>query len=269
MTRQPLHRAASRALPLMPLRAFSATAFALLMAAGDGSAVAQTAATSPVGSDAKAIEALTAMGNYLRTLKAFAVHVETTKDEVLLDGQKIQFGGTLDYTVQPPHRLRAELRSDRQQRVFVYDGTTITQFAPRVGYYASIAAPGTIGEALVVADQKYGVQIPLADLFFWGTDKSGLGDIKSAAYLGPATIGGLACDHYAFRQDDVDWQLWLRQGKQPLPCKMVITTTQEPSQPQYSAVLKWNLAPKIDGTTFRFVPPKGASEIAFAPATDK
>lgn len=266
MTPHPVHRQAPRALPF---RAFPATAFALLLAAGSGSAMAQTAAAAPVGADAKAIEALTAMGNYLRTLKAFAVHVESTKDEVLLDGQKIQFGATLDYTVQPPHRLRAELRSDRQQRLFVYDGTTITQFAPRVGYYATIPAPGTIGEALAVADQKYGVQIPLADLFFWGTDKSGLGDIKSAASLGPAMIGSLACDHYAFRQDDVDWQLWIRQGKQPLPCKMVITTTQEPSQPQYSAVLKWNLAPKIDGTTFRFVAPKGASKIAFAPATDK
>ena len=239
-----------------------AAAIAALLTTLACSAFAQQAERDP-----KAIEALTAMGQALRGLKAFGLHVDTTKDEVLLDGQKIQFGGSLDYTVQPPGRLRAEVRSDRQQRVFVYDGKTITQFAPRVGYYAMIDAPGTIGDALMVADEKYDVQVPLADLFFWGTDKSGLDDIKSAAFIGPATIGGLACDHYAFRQDDVDWQVWIRQGKQPLPCKMVITTTQEPSQPQYTALLRWNLAPKIDGSTFHFVPPKGTSKIAFAPAT--
>jgi hypothetical protein len=44
----------------------------------------------------------------------------------------------------------------------------------------------------------------------------------------------------------------------------VITTTSEPSQPQYVAVLKWDLAPKLDDKTFTFVPPKGAQKIELA-----
>jgi hypothetical protein len=248
--------------------AFRLGAAALLLAGGIGVATAQqpapAAAPAPVR-EAKAIEALTAMGKYLRSLKSYAVHAETNIDEILDNGQKIQFAGAVDYRVQMPSRMRVEVRSDRKTRDVVYDGKTITQYAPRMGYYGSVAAPATIAEALTMVDQKYGVEIPLADLFFWGTDKSGIEDIKQAAYIGPAKIGGKSCDQYAYRQEGVDWQVWIQAGKQPLPCKLVITTTSEAAQPQYAAVLKWDLAPKFGDTTFKFTPPKGAGKIELAP----
>ena len=34
------------------------------------------------------------MGKYLRSLKSFAVHADTSIDEVLQSGQKVQFAGT-------------------------------------------------------------------------------------------------------------------------------------------------------------------------------
>ena len=95
--------------------------------------------------------------------------------------------------------------------------------------------------------------------------KSGIEDIKDAAYFGPARVAGKDCDHYAYRQADVDWQVWIQRGKQPLPCKMVITTTQESAQPQYSAVLKWDLAPQFGDATFKFAPPKDAKKIELVP----
>lgn len=248
------------------LAAAVAGAAALLVWAGIGPAVAQ----SPPGErDAKAIEALTSMGKYLRSLKTFTVSADTTTDEVLENGQKVQFGGTVRYQVQAPDRLRAEVRGERRHRQFYFDGKTITQYAPRVKYYASVPAPGTIAQALEMADKKYDIDVPLADLFLWGTDKSGVNDIREAMTLGVDRIGSADCDHYAFRQEGVDWQVWIERGKRPLPCKLVITTTDEPAQPQYSAVFKWDLAPKIDPATFTFVPPKDAKKIQVAPVASK
>ena len=37
----------------------------------------------------------------------------------------------------------------------------------------------------------------------------------------PATIDGVATDHYAFREADVDWEVWIQKGDQPLPRKLV------------------------------------------------
>ena len=219
----------------------------------------QTPAIEP-----KAIDALKAMGAELRKLKTFALRSETSKDEVLDNGQKVQFGGTVEYRVRMPNGLRAEINSDRKKRQYFYNGTTVTQYGPINGYYATVAAPPTIPELLQVLDEKYGLEWPLADLFFWGTDKDGLNDIKSAILLGTSRIGGVDCNHYAFRQQDVDWQIWIESGKTPLPRKLVITTTDEPAQPQFIAVLKWDLAPKLDDKIFTFVPPKGALKIDIA-----
>jgi hypothetical protein len=214
--------------------------------------------------DTKAIDALTRMGAYLRSLKEFQVRSETSTDEVLTSGQKLQFGGSVDYRVRQPDRLRADVRNDRVHRQFYYDGATLTQYAPRVGYYATVNAPGTIAETLRQAYQKFDLNVPLADLFFWGTDKSGIDDIKEAAVIGPATVGGVECDHYAYRQDDVDWQIWIARGASPLPQKLVITTKDEPAQPQFTALFKWNIHPNFDNATFAFVAPKGAQKIEMA-----
>ena len=58
-------------------------------------------------------------------------------------------------------------------------------------------------------------------------------------------MGGADTDHYAFRQGDVDWQIWIERGERPLPRKLVITTREEVGQPQYSAELTWNLNPQV------------------------
>jgi hypothetical protein len=124
-----------------------------------------------------------------------------------------------------------------------------------------VPAPATIRETLAAAADKYDLHLPLADLFYWGTDHSGIDDIKSAIEVGPSRVGGVQCDHYAFSQEGVDWQVWIERGRTALPRKLVITTTDEPSQPQYSSVLRWNLNPPVTDKTFSFVPPKGAMKI--------
>jgi len=213
-----------------------------------------------------AIEALKSMGAYLHTLKSFTVHADSTTDEVLESGQKVQFAGTVDLRARLPDRLRMDVKSDRKQRELYYNGKTVTQFAPRIKYYGSVAAPGTVRETLTAAATKYDLNVPLADLFYWGTDQAGIADIKSAIYIGPSQVGGLECDHYAFRQEGVDWQLWIRSGKTPLPCKLVVTTLDLPSQPQVATTLRWDLKSPVDDKAFNFVPPKGAQKIEIAPA---
>jgi hypothetical protein len=207
------------------------------------------------------------MGGFLRTLQAFIIRADTTIDEVLDTGQKLQFGGIVDLRIRRPNRLRVEVFSDRKQRQFFYDGQTFTLYGPRVKYYASFPAPPTIGELLAAAEQQYGVELPLADLFFWGTDKAHPEDITAAITVGPSRIGGVECDHYAFRQAEVDWQIWIEKGNTPLPRKLVITTTQEEGQPQYSAVLEWNLTPQLPDDLFTFVPPADASRIVIREVT--
>jgi hypothetical protein len=211
---------------------------------------------------ANPLAALTRMGGYLRTLKTFTVRAETTIDEVLADtGQKLQFGGRTTLYFRAPAHLRVDVSSERKDRQFFYDGKTLTVYGQRTRYYATVPAPPAIREVLEVAEQKYDLDFPLADLFYWGTDKADLEDIASSTYVGPSWVGGAACDHYAFRQQGVDWQIWIERGDAPLPRKLVITTTDDDTQPQYVAMLTWRLTPGLDDATFTFVAPRDARRI--------
>jgi hypothetical protein len=208
-----------------------------------------------------AVDALKAMGTYLRTLKAFEVTSDFTLEETLDDGQKIMNSGSADYLARLPDRLAVALYTDTAERQFFYDGKTLTMYGPKIGYYASVPAPATIAETLDMAYERYGLEVPLADLFTWGTDDDGTADLTSAFFVGVSQIGDVACDHYAFRQEGADWQLWIEPDDTPLPCKIVITATDDQTLPQYVSRLTWTLDPPIDDAAFVFTPPEGAQKI--------
>jgi hypothetical protein len=163
-----------------------------------------------------------------------------------------------------PNRLFAETTSDRMSRTYVYDGKTFTLSARRAGYYATVPAPPTVRELADVLSDKYDLEIPLADLFLWGAPGWSHGELTSAIDLGPAVIDGTTCQHYAFRQAGLDWQVWIQKGDFPLPRKLVITTTDDEARPRHAAVYRWNLAPSVNDAAFAFTPPKGANRIILA-----
>lgn len=231
--------------------------------AGNG-LIAQTppaAEAPPAVRDPQTLAALDKMGAALRRLQSFEVRSDTTEERVLTTGQKIQYSGFVDVKAQRPNRLRVDRVNDRQERSLYFDGKTLTIYSPRVGFYGSVPATGTIREAVLAVANNYDIETPLVDLFAWGENPALPTKLQSAFYVGAETIGGIACDQYAMRQDDVDWQVWIRQKGEALPCKLVITATDDPSMPEYSAVFTWIPQKTHPASTFTFVPPKGSTKI--------
>ena len=66
-------------------------------------------------------------------------------------------------------------------------------------------------------------------------------------------------------------QVWIAQGEQPLPRRVILTYKNAPGQPQFRADLsEWNLSPKVADNSFTFTPPAGAEQIPFlAPVRQK
>jgi len=222
------------------------------------------AATETV--DPAAIAALNRMGTYLRSLKSFEVKAATTQDDVLSTGQKAQFTGTQDLLIRQPNGLRGEVSVGAQHRLWFYDGKKFTLYADGPGYYATVPAPSNLRELADTLRQKFAIEMPLRDLFLWGTDRAPTKGISSAVDLGQAEVEGTTVQHYAFRQAPVDWQIWIQNGDYPLPRKLVITTTDDDARPDYSAVLNWNLAPSFNNEAFVFYPPPSAKRIVIARA---
>jgi len=219
--------------------------------------------------DPDAIKALNSMGTYLRTLKSFQVKADVTNDDVLDDGEIVQYTSKVDLLAAKPNRLRVEVTSDEKHRLFFYDGKNFTVWGKLVNYYATVPAPPTIDKLIEQVDNKFGIELPLVDLFKWGTDAEDAKKIKSAIDIGPSTVDGVTCEQYAFRQEGVDWQIWIQLGQFPLPRKFVIRSLVDEARPQHSDTLTWNLAPSFDDTAFVFDPPPDAKRIVLAEENGK
>ena len=109
----------------------------------------------------------------------------------------------------------------------------------------------------------------MSDLFTWGTPAAPLDKIDSAMNVGQAWIGKDLCDHYAFRQGNVDWQIWIVADGKPLPRKLVITNRGDEARPQSVSLMEWNLKPAFTASTFKFTPPKGTTQIEWVPLKAK
>jgi hypothetical protein len=208
--------------------------------------------------DPDAMEALNKMGTYLRSLKAFQVDSETTHDDVLDDGEIITDSRSNTLLAVRPNLLRAELKSDDKDVLLFYDGKNFTVYGKLVNYYATVPAPPTIIELVDKVGSEYGIEIPLVDLFKWGTDQSSIKKITSATDVGPSSVQGITCEHYAFRQEGIDWQIWIQLGDYALPRKFVIRTLTDDARPAHTSTLVWNLAPSYNEAAFTFDPPPDA-----------
>lgn len=228
--------------------------------------VANAAAASAKSDvDPDALAALDKMSAALRAHKTFTLSADITDEDVLDSGEKLQFAGKVQASVRSPDRFRLSSTADGRDREFYYNGKTVTVFSPRLGLYAAFAAPPTIAETLDKAGEKYDIEFPLADLFVWNKEMAA--DLTSGFMVRPENIGGQTCDHYAFRQKNVDWQVWIAENSS-LPCKLVITTRDDPSMPQYTALLHWNFPATMADSDFAFMPPAGAHKIVIATLAD-
>ena len=224
-------------------------------------AAATSTAPAPPKVEPEAVAALTKMGNYLRSLKQFSVHADTTIDLVTVDNQKLQFPGTADYKVRAPDKLHLDVETPNRHRQLFFDGKQATLWSPDTKMYATVDTPGTIRDLLTRIDERYGLSLPLADLFLWGTDRAPTSDLTAATVLDDNRIGDCQCEHYAFRQPGVDWQVWLQPGDKPLPRRLVITTLDDPTQPQYISTLTWDTNASAPDSAFTFTPGKDANPI--------
>jgi hypothetical protein len=262
---KPLHLALALALGVaLPLAASAAPAPASATHAPSAARRTSSTTAKKLEIDPQAIAALRKMSAYLQTLPAFELKSDASMDIVTAEGQRIQLDGVVNYKVRKPDAFVISLDSDIKKRTFYYDGKQFTVSAPELGYYATSSAPPTIRQTLDMIWERFGISLPLEDLFRWGENGGARVDsVKEAFSVGPATIDGVQTDQYAFREGDIDWQIWIERGDKPLPRKLVIIDRTDPADPAYSARLTWNVSPTLTADDFAFHPAKDAKAIKF------
>lgn len=212
----------------------------------------------------EAVNALRRMSTFLLSLNTIGLTSESTLDAVTNDGQRIQMDGVTTYKVRKPNGFVIDYQSAMKPRSFYYDGKNFTVFSPKLGFYAQVPAPATNREVLDQLYKRYGIALPLEDLFGWNDNEERVAKLKSAYEVGPAVINGKEANHYAFREETIDWELWLQKGDQPIPLKLTIVDRTDEARPAFTAKLNWTLNPTYSESDFTFTPGADAKKIQLA-----
>jgi hypothetical protein len=222
----------------------------------------QGSAQSP--SELQAIAILRNMSEYLAHTERYVVTIRDGYDVVQESGQKSEFGEfhIVTITISCPDRLRIEVeRSDGQKDLVSFDGKDMMIYAARDNIYATSCRQGTLDQAIKYVLDDLKIRMPLA-LLFLSTLPGELVNLGvSADYVEKTTITDMPCDHLAVRTaGGVDFQVWVAQGSEPLPRRIVITYKDENGQPQFRADFsKWNLAPDVPMRFLRLLHATGRS----------
>jgi hypothetical protein len=226
------------------------------------SAVAATPATSAEGIDPEADRILQSMSSYLAATKAFSLNAEVALEIVRKDGQKLQLISSETLLVQRPSKFHIHVKGVVADAEFVFDGKSLTLYGKERNAYVQRPVSGTIDDALRAFEFETGLAAPGADLLFADPYTVLSEGVESGAYLGTAYVDGVECHHLAFREDRVDWQLWVQAGDRPLPMRYVITSPWQTGAPQLEVSLRhWNTSPQIDDQQFTFPVPEGARKL--------
>jgi len=223
-----------------------------------------TVRAQPAGIDPEAARLLKRMTDFVSSQQRFSLETVNTVEVVLDSGQKIQFTGGARTTVQRPNKLHSERVGDVMRQSLFYDGRSLTLFNPDDNFYATVPAPPTIDGFLDFAREQLDIVAPAGDLITMDAYGRLMSDARSGFVVGKSYVGGVRCDHLAFRGYGVDWQVWIEDGERPVPRKYVITTVDMEEAPQAEIlVTRWDSSPKFDGNLFEYSPPTGARQTGF------
>ena len=276
MSRKDLHKIRG---PLL-----SAAALALIMGLGLSSCskpaennaaeqnTVEPAATAPAATEqesntqdqsaqnAKAL--VKAMSDYLAAQKAISLSYDTVFEVVTKEKQKLQLATSGTAVLERPDKIRTTRKSGFSDTVMVFDGKTLSFLGTGQNAYIQTEAPGTIDTVIDQLRDKFHRQLPGADLLQSNVYDTLMTDVTDIKDLGSGIIGGKECDHLAFRAKDTDWQIWIAQGKEPYPCRYVITSKGVDQAPQFTMEIRdWKSGTGAAGADFTFKPPPGAKQL--------
>ncbi|MDB6068680.1 MAG: hypothetical protein JWR26_4888 [Pedosphaera sp.] len=218
-----------------------------------------------------ALDELKRMSTALSAAKAFtcktrsAVEVSAPKT-----GQFITLLGSSEVKMQRPNKLRVHVTGEVPNFDFYYDGTNIVAYAPQNKVYSITKAPGTIDEMLKALEEKTGIQLPAADMLFSDPYAELTNGLTSAFVVGKFTADGVPCEHLAFMNPGIHWEVWVDAGKTALPQRLAVTYADVQNFPRrLVAFSDWNLQPNLTDSDFVFQKPSDAKQIEFPSPTGR
>lgn len=208
-----------------------------------------------------ALQILKAMSDYLASQKTISATFDSTLEVITPQSEKIQFTSSGTLLLNRPNEIRATRTGGYADVEMFFDGKTLTVYGKNINGYTQLDTPGSVDQ-LIDTLRGHGWALPGADLLLGNVYDTLSADVIEAKHIGRGVIDGVECEHLAFRNQDIDWQLWVDVGANPIPRKLVITSKAVGGAPQYTLVIKdWKTDVTAEQAAFEFKPAEGATKL--------
>jgi hypothetical protein len=235
-------------------RCLSTVAMSLVILFGTSSGVTADEA------DAKRI--LKAMSDYMAAQKAISFEYDATLEIVTSEDQKLALASSGAVTLNRPNKIRATHSGGFVDVEMSFDGKTLTILGKNLNLYTQLAVPGTIDHLVNELHETYNRPLPAADLLLSNSNDDLMAGVIDIKDLGSGVVGGVECDFLAFRTKEVDWQIWIAQGKHPYPYRYVVTSKDISGDPQYTVQFRgWKTGGEVEVADFSFKNPTKADKV--------
>ena len=204
-----------------------------------------------------------AMCDALRDAKRFSFHAETTMERMLSNGSMIEIPASMEISIRRPDGIRVERRGVRGHRLVQYDGKQLGVLDLDKKLYVKGDAPATIDETIDALEKRFDIVLPLADLAAEDPYVSFSEEFADdGTLLGVFPYRGKQCDVLAYRNESIDWQIWVSREGPRVPLRLTIRYEAEPGVPRFTADLSdWNLSASTSDADFTFSAPADAKKI--------
>ena len=200
--------------------------------------------------------------DYLASLQSFSYTAQTSLESVSNDNEKIVFDSKVYVSIKRPNKIYAQ-KSGFEALNFYFNGNKIVGYNASKQKYAAADEPGDL-DKLVKVLSSYQIEAPMSDFITSDPYATLTADVESSRFLGLATIAGVKSHHLAFRQNNIDWQLWIDAGIKPLIKRFMVTSKGLTGSPSYTVnINQWKSNPVFDDSLFEFKAPAASQLVEF------
>ncbi|MGO6905764.1 DUF2092 domain-containing protein, partial [Rhizobium ruizarguesonis] len=175
--------------------AVSSAALGLMITLGSGSAANSA--------DADTKKLVKTMSDYLAAEKAISFSYDTNLEVVTDDHQKLLLASSGKIEMGRPDKLRVTRFGGFANVEITFDGKTLSLLGKNANLYAQVEVPGTVDHLIDELRDKLHRPVPGADLLLPDAYAELMRDVVDVKDLGSGVIGGVECDHLAFRTKEL------------------------------------------------------------------
>ena len=211
-----------------------------------------------------ALDRLKQMSDNLVSAKSFTYRSNSFIELQADTGQFLTFFVDANVALQRPNKLRVNVSGDVSSFQLYFDGAKVTAFDPQKNLYAVSGPLTTMNDMLDFVMNKAHMNFPAADFMYSNPYAEMTKNLTHAIVVGPSMVNGVPCEHFAYMEPGINWEIWIGTGKKALPLRLAMTYKQIPNFPRFLVEFSdWKLNSKLKSDTFAFKIPPNAKQIEF------